>query len=157
MGVIDWPVTGRGVAMSIRMILVAAFVLGVTGCAEKEQVSSEPSDEAPATEAVANAGSETWQNASFLRHMHRHASKLDDLNYALADGDLEAAMTPAFWLSRHDTYTDVQSDWLPYLYKMRTEAEAVETATDLATARAAAARINEQCQACHIAVGISTE
>lgn len=146
--------------MNFRMILLVGFVLGVAACAEKEQVSSEPVDEAPMTapDAVTSAaGNEPWRNEAFLKHMHRHANKLDDLNYALADGDLEAAMTPAFWLSRHDTYTDVQSDWLPYLYKMRTEAEAVEAATDLATARAAAQRINAQCQGCHAAAGVSTE
>jgi len=146
--------------MNLHMILVVGFVLSVTGCAEKEQVMSEPVDEAPKTapEAVApTAGNETWRNDSFLKHMHLHAEKLDDLNYALADGNLEAAKTPAFWLSRHDTVGDIQSDWLPYLYSMRTEAEAVETAPDLTTARAAAERINAQCQGCHAAAGISTE
>lgn len=146
--------------MHLRMILFVGFVLSVTGCAEKEQVMSEPVDEAPmaAPEAVAPAtGNESWRNDSFLKHMHLHAEKLDDLNFALADGDLEAAMTPAHWLSTHDTDIDVESEWLPYLYGMRTEAEAVETAPDLATARAAAARINAQCQGCHTAAGISTQ
>ncbi|MCP4300056.1 MAG: hypothetical protein GY783_05695 [Gammaproteobacteria bacterium] len=146
--------------MNLHMILVVGFVLSVTGCAEKEQVLSEPVDETPMTtpEAVApTAGNEVWRNDSFLKHMHLHAEKLDDLNFALADDDLEAAMVPAHWLSTHDTDIDVESDWLPYLYNMRTEAEAVETAPDLATARAAAERINAQCQECHAAVGISTQ
>jgi soluble cytochrome b562 len=154
------PVTDRGGAMNLHMILVIAFVLSVTGCAEKEQVMSEPGDEAPMTapeDVAPTAENEIWRNDSFREHMHLHAEKLDDLNYALADGNLEAAMTPAHWLSTHDTDTDVQSDWLPYLYGMRTEAEAVETAPDLATARAAAERINAQCQTCHAAVGISTQ
>jgi len=145
--------------MSLRMILVVGFVLGATGCAEKEQVISAPMDEAPTTapEAVApTAGNESWRTDSFLKHMHRHAEKLDELNFALADGDLEAAQTPAYWLSRHETASDVQPDWLPYLYGMREEAEAVEAAPDLATARAAAERINAQCQGCHAAVGVST-
>jgi hypothetical protein len=121
---------------------------------------SEPVDEAPMTapEPVApTAGNEIWQNESFRKHMHLHAEKLDDLNYALADGDLEAAKSPANWLAGHDTVSDVQTDWLPHLYGMRTEAEAVETAPDLATARAAAARINVQCQDCHVAIGINTQ
>jgi hypothetical protein len=146
--------------MKLHMLLVVGFVLGVTGCAEKEQVISEPVDEAPmtASEAVAPAAVfESLRNDEFLKHMHLHAEKLDDLNFALADGDLEAAMTPAHWLSTHDTDSDVESEWLPYLYGMRTEAEAVETAPDLATARAAAARINIQCQACHAAVGINAQ
>lgn len=141
------PVTGRGVAMNLHMIMVVGFVLSVTGCAEKEQALSEQVDEAQMTTAAAvapAAGNEVWRDDSFLKHMHLHAEKLDDLNYALADGDLEAAKTPANWLSTHDTNSDVQSDWLPHLYRMRTEAEAVETAPDLATARAAAKRINTQ-------------
>jgi mono/diheme cytochrome c family protein len=89
--------------------------------------------------------------------MHVHAEKLDELNFALADGDLEAAMTPAYWLSRHETASDVQSEWMPFLYGMRTEAEAVETAPDLAAARAAAERINAHCQGCHAAVGIDIQ
>jgi hypothetical protein len=146
--------------MNLHMILVIGFVLSVTGCAEKEQVLSEPVDEAPlsAPEAFApTAGNEVGPSDSLLKHMHLHAEKFDDLNYALSDGDLEAAKTPANWLSTHDTDSDVQSDWLPYLYGMRAEAEAVETAPDLATARAAAERINAQCQGCHAAAGISTQ
>jgi len=146
--------------MNLHMILVVWFILSMTGCTEKEQVTSEPVDEAPMTahEAVAPATrNESWRNDSFLKHMHRHAEKLDDLNYALADGDLEAAMTPAYWLSRHDSDSDVPQEWMPYLYSMRTEAEAVEAAPDLATARAAAERINAQCQGCHAAAGISTQ
>ena len=154
------PVIGSGVVMNLHVILVAGLVLCVTGCAEKEQVMSEPGDEAPMTapEVVApTGGNEIWQNLSFRKHMHLHAEKLDDLNYALADDDLDAAMTPARWLSDHDTDTDIQSDWLPYLYGMRTEAKAIESATDLTTARAAAERISAQCQTCHAAVGINIQ
>lgn len=138
--------------MNLHQLLVVGLILSVTACAEKEQVNSEPMDEAPMTapEAVdPAAGNASWQNDSFLEHMHLHAEKLDDLNYALADDDLEGAKTPAFWLSRHDTVSDVQPEWLQFLYGMRIEAEAVEAATDLETARAAAARINAQCQGCH--------
>lgn len=146
--------------MNLHMILVIGFVLSVMGCAEKEQVMSEPVDEAPMTtpEAVVpEAVDENWRNDSFLTHMHRHADKLDELNFALADGNLEAAMTPANWLATHSTVRDIEPDWLPYLYGMRTAAEAVQAAPDLATARAAAERINAQCQGCHAAVGIDTQ
>jgi hypothetical protein len=154
------PIAGRGAAMNLHMILVVGFVLSVTGCAEKEQVMSEPVDEAPMTapEAVVpTTVDENWRNDSFLKHMHDHADKLDELNFALADGDLEAAKTSANWLSTHNTVSDIEPDWLPYLYGMRMEAEAVQAAPDLATARAAAERINAQCQGCHTAVGINTQ
>ncbi len=146
--------------MKLHMILLIGFVLSVMGCAEKEQVVPEPVDEAPMTapEAVApTAENDSGPDASFLKHMHGHANKLDDINFALADGDLEAAKESATWLSKHDTVAGVEPDLLPYLYNMRTEAEAVETAPDLATARAAAERINTQCQGCHAAAGISTQ
>ena len=144
--------------MNLHMILVVGLVLSVTGCAEKEQVISESVDKAPMTEAVVPAAvDENWRNDSFLNHMHVHADKLDELNFALADGDLEAAKTSAQWLSTHDTVSDIESDWLPYLYGMRTEAEAVQAAPDITTARAAAERISAQCQGCHAAVGIDTQ
>jgi hypothetical protein len=140
-----------GETMIFRVILVVGFILGMAGCAEKEQAASE---EAPMTAADATAIDPVWRNESFVAHMHEHAEKLDDLNFALADGDLETAKTSANWLSTHDTDSDIQSDWLPYLYSMRTEAEAVEAAPDIATAQAAAQRITAQCQQCHAAVGI---
>ncbi|MGI9204860.1 MAG: hypothetical protein ACR2Q3_12675 [Woeseiaceae bacterium] len=119
----------------------------------------EPMDDATMTAPDADApaaGSAIWQNEAFRQHMHEHAEQLDELNFALADGKLEAAKTPAKWLADHDTEMDVQSDWLPHLYRMRTEAEAVQAAPDLATARAAAQRIVAQCQECHAAVGIDS-
>lgn len=142
--------------MNLRMMLVVGFVLGVMGCAEKEQVQSEPLDEAPMA-AAPKTVNEVWQNEEFVAHMHDHAEKLDELNFALADGDLDAAKASANWLSTHDTNSDVQSDWMPYLYGMREEAEAVENAPDVAAAQAAAQRITVQCQECHAAVGISTQ
>ena len=150
----------KGEAMKLHVILVVGLILSVMGCAEKEQVASAPVDEAPMAEpdpAAPWEGNEDWRNDAFLEHMHLHAEKLDELNFALADGDLEAAMTPAYWLSKHETYEDVQQEWLPFLYGMRTEAEAVEAATDLSTARAAAERFNAQCQGCHAVAGINTQ
>jgi len=146
--------------MNLRTILVLCFVLGVAGCAEKEQVSSEPPDETPMTPretAVSTAENEVWRNESFIEHMHIHAEKLDELNFALADGDLEAAKASANWLATHDTDSNMQSELIPHLYRMRTEAEAVEAAPDIATAQAAAQRITNQCQKCHAAVGIKMQ
>ncbi len=146
--------------MKLHMILLVGFVLGVTGCAEKVEAPAEMVDEAPmaAPEAAApTAGNEVWQNASFIEHMHLHAERLDDLNFALADGDLDAAKVSANWLSTHDTDLDIQSDWLPHLYRMRDEADAVVAAADVATAQAAAMRITAQCQECHAAVGIALQ
>jgi hypothetical protein len=146
--------------MNLRVILLVGFVLSLAGCGEKQQPISESVDETPMTApepAAPTAGNEDWRNDTFLGHMHLHAEKLDDLNYALSDDDLEAAMKPAYWLSTHNTAGEIRSEWLPYLYGMRTEAEAVQAATDLATARAAAERLSAQCQGCHDAVGIGID
>ena len=140
--------------MKWHMILVIGFVLSMTGCAEKEQGAMDEA-QMPASEAAAPAAvNEVWQNEAFVAHMHVHAQKLDELNFALADGDLEAAKESANWLATHDTESEIQSDWLPHLYRMRAEAEAVEAAPDIEMAQAAALRITVQCQKCHAAVGI---
>lgn len=152
------PLVGREKAMNSHVILVVGLVLTLMGCTEKEQAVSASTDEASKTalEAVASTTvGETRRSANFLGHMHLHAEKLDDLNYALDDGDLEGAMIPARWLSMHDTVDDVESEWMPFLYAMRAEAEAVQIAPDLESARAAAERINAQCQGCHTLSGYS--
>lgn len=141
--------------MKLHAVLFVGFVLGVAGCAEREQAPAEPMEEASPPEAAV-AVNEIWQSEEFVAHMHLHAEKLDDLNFALADGDLESAKASANWLSTHDTNADIKADWMPHLYRMRTEAEAVEAAPDIETAQAAAMRITVQCQECHAAVGINT-
>ena len=146
--------------MNLRTILIVGLGLITAGCAEKDQANPESPGQAdmamPETAAPWEAD-DSWRNTEFLQHMHVHAEKLDEINFALADGDREAAMAPANWLASHETYAGVQQEWLPYLYGMRSEAEALEAAADLATARAVAQRINAQCQACHAAVGMGTQ
>ena len=144
--------------MKLQTILIVGLGLIVAGCGQTEQADPAPMDEAATAEAAAPwEVDDSWRTAEFMQHMHQHAEYLDELNFALAEGDLEAAMVPANWLASHETYTDVQSEWLPFLYGMRTEAEAVEAANDLVTARAAAARINAPCQACHASVGMGMQ
>lgn len=146
--------------MKLQTLLIVTFTLGVTGCAEKEQAEPDEVDEAQAPPPAAVAPpmeNDGWQDDAFMEHMHAHAEQLDDLNFALADGDLDAAMTPAYWLSRHETVGGVPSELQPYLDGMREAASAVGEATDLAAAQLAAERINEQCQGCHIAAEVAVE
>jgi len=146
--------------MKLHTLLIAGFALSVAGCAKEEQAVPEMVDEAqappPAAESLPAENNE-WQNDAFMEHMHAHAEMLDDLNFALADGDLDAAMTPAYWMSRHETVTDVPSETQFYLVGMREAARDVEEATDLAAAQLGAERINEQCQGCHAAAGVTVE
>ncbi|MDH3982903.1 MAG: hypothetical protein OEV02_01735 [Gammaproteobacteria bacterium] len=146
--------------MKYQTLMVALFTLAITGCAKEEQAAVEEADEAeaplPAVEAapVENMG---WRNEAFVEHMHAHAEKLDELNFALADGDLDGAMTPAYWLAQHDSIEGIPPDLQSYVTGIRAAASSVEEADDLETARAEAQRITEECQGCHDASGIEVE
>ena len=147
--------------MKLGTFLIVGLGFFVAGCAEKEQAAepAAPEPEGMAAESEELAPWETddsWRSAEFIAYMHEKAEKLDEINFALADGDLAATKVPADWLATHETFEDVQGEWLPYQYAMRAEAEAVVAATDIATAKAAAERITARCQACHAAVGIAT-
>ena len=96
------------------------------------------------------AEKQSYYYDGIIEHMHRHADQIDIINDALADDDLDASKVPARWLWRHETMLDVPDDWQPYLFAMRQAARDLGSATDLATARAAAKRITEQCQDCHV-------
>jgi hypothetical protein len=146
--------------MKLQTLLVFGFALGMTACADKDQAATETVDKAPAPALATDvlpATTEDWRNDEFLAHMHRHADYLDDLNIALADGDIVAAMTPAYWLSRHDSVEGVPAEWRPYLDGMRAASLDVEKSKDLESARAASERITVQCQGCHTEAGIIGE
>lgn len=141
--------------MKLHTLFIIGLVFGMVACAEKEQVAPETGD-APAapTAAAPPAQSEPWQNQAFLDHMHLHADHLDELNISLADDDLDGALTPAYWLSRHEAVVEIPAEWQQFVEGMRAAAREVEEATDLETAKLAAAKITEQCQGCHTAAGI---
>lgn len=153
--------------MKLQLIVILAFAAGLAGCAEKEPTAADEGvdeqaiqaeDAAPAADVEAPpAQAEAWRDAVFIKHMHQHAEYLDDLNFALDDEDLEMAMPPAYWLSRHDSVEGLPEELQPFLTGMREAARAVEAAEDLDAARAAAQQIGKQCQACHAAAGVSTQ
>ena len=163
--------------MKLRFLLIIGITVGFVGCAEKEQAAPEPESEmesAPAeaveameaTEAPAvedetadvpdttYAQVEDWRTAELLDHMHAHAEQLDDLNFALDDGNLERAMTSAYWLSRHDTVKGLPDELQTYVAGMREAAQAVEAAEDIPAARAAAQKMGVACQGCHTAADV---
>lgn len=142
--------------MKLHTLLIVGFAFFMTACAEKEQAVPEATDEVPppVTEA-APAGEPEPRDAAFIEHMHRHADQLDALNIALAEGDIVAAMTPAYWLSRHDEVEGVPAAWRPFLVGMREASIEVEKSKDLESARAAAEKITAQCQGCHTAAGVT--
>ena len=86
--------------------------------------------------------------------MHAHAERVDELMYALDDGDLDGARTAAYWLSRHKTVEGIPDEWQMFVTGMREAASRVKGAADLQAARAAAEAISPHCQGCHAAAGI---
>lgn len=142
--------------MKVHTLWITAIALCLAACSKQEPAEPQqpeadqaaaPAEQAPATEAMFDEG--------FIKHMHQHAEKLDDLMFALADGDLERAGTPAYWLSQHETVDGVPEEWQLYIINMRSAAYEVETATDIESARTAAEQISAQCQACHAAAGVT--
>ena len=142
--------------MKITTLFTLALALCLTACGKQEPAEPEQAVSEPAA-AVEEAAAETAEiNQAFVNHMHMHAEQLDNLMFALSDGDLEGARTPAYWLSRHDTVEGLPEDLQMFVVNMREAAFAVEEAPDLEAARAAAEDISAQCQACHDAAGVDT-
>ena len=141
--------------MKALALCTITLAMGLVACGKQEPAApaQPPVDQAPAAEESATATPQFDQE--FIDHMHAHAEQLDELMFALADEDLEAAMTPAYWLSRHEAVAGVPDEWQQYISGMREAALTVEAATDLAAAQAAAHDITAQCQACHAAAGIN--
>ncbi len=168
--------------MKLHVLLLIALATGIAACAEKEQVAAPAESETDTTEAASEAVTDTetivdevtddettdeadatfadiqdWRDAALLDHMHAHAEHLDDLNYALDDGNLERASTSAYWLSRHESIAGLPEYLQPFVVGMRDAARVVEDAADIETARAAAKGIGEACQACHDAADVSVD
>ncbi len=169
--------------MKLHVLLLIAFAAALAACGDKEQAAAPTESEMDAPEAAAVEMPETealeaavdevddefesgpdatladvqaWRTEALLDHMHAHAEQLDDLNYALADGDLFRASTSAYWLGRHDVIKGLPDDLQPFVAGMRDAARDVEEAEDIEVAKAAAKRVGEACQACHEAAEVST-
>ena len=140
--------------MKLQTYLIIGLAVGLGACAEKEQAA--PPDEVADTAAAGAPAEETEDmgTAAFIRHMHHHASQLGQLNAALEVGSLAAAQRPAYWLAGHDEVGGIPEGWEVYINAMRDAADAVEHASDIDEARAAALVIEENCQACHVAAGV---
>jgi hypothetical protein len=135
-------------AIALASLLVAC---------DREPAVEKPDDNLPTGEpaAVADPVPPIPEfDEAFIDHMHLHADQMDELMFALDDGDLEGAANAAKWLSRHPAADRIPDAWLPYLEAMRAAARGVENATDIDAARDAAERITVHCQECHAAAGI---
>ncbi len=141
---------------------IGSLALCLAACSKQEPAEPTPAemDQAAAPAAAvpvpeSESESESQFGEAFIGHMHDHAAKLDELVLALADGDLEGARTPAYWLAQHDSVEGVPEEWRYYVTSMRNAAHEVEIAEDLDVARAAAEDISAQCQGCHDAAGVN--
>ena len=148
--------------MKLHTLLLLGLTAGFVGCSAKESAAPEDAAEsepaAPAVESeLTTTQTEDWRSSDFLEHMHEHAEFIDELNFALVDGDLDRAKMQAYWLSRHETVNGLPEDLQPSLVRMREAAGAVEEADNLESARDSAQHIIAECQACHDAAGVVTE
>jgi hypothetical protein len=138
-------------------LFVTTTALFLAACGQQEPAEpQQPAGDQAAAPAEETTAVEAQFDQAFVDHMHAHAEQLDELMFALADDDLEGAMTSAYWLSRHEKVDGVPDEWLQYITGMRDAALDVEAATDLEAARVAAEEISTQCQACHTAAGVNT-
>ncbi len=140
--------------MTMRIILVGALALGMLACARED--APESTDAAPPADRLAEETT-SWKSTAFIQHMHRHAKQIDKLNLALAEGNFDSAMTPAYWLSRHDEIDGVPPELQQYIEGMRRAARDVEASTDFDSARSAAERITLHCQGCHKAANVDAD
>ena len=148
--------------MTNRMLLAVGSAVFLVACGEQQAPAPAEPPPAPAPVETAEASKEPARPAAvvteeFIDHMHAHADHVDEMMFALSDGDLEAARTPAYWLSRHKMVEGLPEDWQQYVTGMREAASVVEGADDIETARAAAEKISEQCQACHAEAGVAVQ
>lgn len=97
--------------MKLYTLWFTALALCLAACSKQEPEEAPPpaSDQAAAPAEEAQASTPIFDEA-FIKHMHDHAEKLDELMFALADDDLEGARTPAYWLSQHDTVEGVPEE-----------------------------------------------
>ena len=142
--------------MKLHALWITSIALGLSACGQQEPPEpQQPEADQVAAPAEETAGTETPVDGAFTNHMHAHAEQLDNLMFALADGDLERAGSAAYWLSQHEMVEGLPEEWEHYVTGMRNAAYEVEIAEDLASARVAAEEISAQCQACHTAAGVT--
>ena len=168
--------------MRVHTVLLVGLTLGFAGCAEKEEAAPDAGAEmeaaAPEVEAAmeesapesvdasdleAAATNETtaviegWRDEELLNLMHVRAERLDEVNYALDDGDLEAAKMPAKWLAEHRPIEGLPEQLQPFVDGMRAAAVEIGNAENVEAAKLAAKGVVVQCQACHAATGASIQ
>ncbi len=140
--------------MKLRALFCIGIAVALSGCGKEEApppAAAEPA--APEAETIVAEPADVGTEA-FIRHMHEHARQLANIKAALDADDLEGAMTPAYWLSRHEGVSGPLYDWEEYLDQMRSAASDVAAATDVEEARVAVVRIEQGCQGCHLAADV---
>lgn len=144
--------------MKLQALFCIGIALVLSGCGKEEappSAAAESAAESAAPEAEAMVAEPADMGTeAFIRHMHEHAAQLANIKAALDADDLEGAMTPAYWLSRHEGVSGPLYDWDEYLDQMRSAASDVASATDLDEARVAVVRIEQGCQGCHLAADV---
>ena len=148
--------------MNSRMFWTFALASCLVACGKQPPADEAPVEHAAEPAPVVSAPVEPEAvkpvfGDEFLYHMHAHAERVDEINYALDDGNLDEAKAAAYWLAKHKTVEGIPDEWLKYVANMREAASRVEGAVDIESARVAAEAIAPQCQSCHAAAGVLGE
>jgi cytochrome c556 len=118
---------------TIRLFTTAAPVLllmGSSGC----------------TWGLGGGGSETTE-------MHRHFSRIGDIQTGVVVGDMDRVKAAGEWLASYEGLVDTNPQAKTSLEKMRAEASRISKASDLQSVAEATGRLAASCGSCHQATG----
>jgi len=84
-------------------------------------------------------------------HMHKHYDAVKAIQAAVISGALDDTREPAQWLVQHEMPGSLPSGGEAYVQAMRTAANAVLDAEDIAAAATATSQLGLACGSCHMA------
>ncbi|HJL41256.1 MAG TPA: hypothetical protein RMG48_08115 [Myxococcales bacterium LLY-WYZ-16_1] len=132
-------------------------VLAALACTETRSGPDESGPEkasAPSTQPAETAKSEpAVEEGSLHSHMQEHFVRVDQVQKAVVDGDLEEARRHAKWLAEHEPHSGLPEGWPAHLQDMQEEARAVLSGDGVGPMASATARLAGTCGSCHAAVG----
>ena len=102
--------------------------------------------------AVLVSSCSMWSNRSdedLGAHMDEHFGAAVDVQTAVIRGDLAEAVEQAAWLANHPVPSDLPNRVLTHVGELRAAARDASSATSIAQAAAATARVGVACGACH--------
>lgn len=85
-------------------------------------------------------------------HMDKHFVEAVAIREAIIGGDLYGVRKPGAWLTQHPAVSQMPSEWVPYMAKLRAAASLVATSRNLDEAASAMGSLSLSCGRCHSAL-----